>query len=296
MYYRILTGTLGAGKTATAVYLAVTRYLKKGRIVCTNVDFYPEHFKNKHDKSMRIYRLPDHPTADDLKNLPIGNKGLIIGPDGSYMPGPNYNARENSLLLLDELAQNMNTRDFNKKGRLELISIAVLLRKMGYDTLFLVQDIEMLDKQIRNSVGNETGFGINMGVVPIPIIGKLWRIFTGDALCFPSSTIRTKFYLGHSNAKGSLKTSVVHFNINSVKRVYNTAQKLSEEYAPSWAIKHHGTAGTHCLLTPYHLKGYKLPPPPTLLQRLNKAFCLLIFSISLLVQPFTPKHWWEFQR
>jgi len=213
--------------------------------------------------------------------------------NGDYGPGPNFSPRQNSLLLLDELAQNMNTRDYNKKGRLDIISVLVLLRKMGYDTMFLVQDIEMVDKQIRNALGNETGFGTNMGVVPIPIIGAIWRIFTGDALCFPSSTIRTTFYKGNSNTKGGVKTAVVQFDRRQIQKLYNTAQKLSTDYAPAWAINHYETAGTHCLLTPWHMEGYKLPKPPSRLKLFEQALCRIPFYAALCVMPFTPRHWWE---
>ena len=46
----------------------------------------------------------------------------------------------------------MNTRDWNDKGRKEIIKFFLHTRKVGWDVFLLVQHIDMLDKQLRNAV------------------------------------------------------------------------------------------------------------------------------------------------
>ena len=276
MEFRFVTGKLGTGKTLVAVGHAA-RCLKKGKMVATNVDFYPENFANKHNKDTRIFRLPDHPSPEDLEMLPVGNPTLVIGEDGSYRPGANYDPDANSLLLLDELAQFLNTRNFASKDRTRMIQFLVLLRKKGWDAWFIVQHIEMVDKQIREGLAQETGYCRDMSRIPIPLIGALWRRITGTALTFPKIH-RVTFRDGYS-ADG-LVLEVQNYSAGPVKEIYNTAQTLSPDYSPTWAKNHHGNAGLHCVLTPWHLVGYKLPPRLSLRKRLERLFVKSLFSIA----------------
>jgi|CEGC01.1.fsa_nt_gi hypothetical protein len=293
MIFRFVTGRLGTGKTLVSVGVAL-QYLKKGRMVATNVDLYPENFSDKHNKTVRIYRLPDHPSSDDLKSLPPGNKTLVPGPDGSLIPGPNYDPSANSLLLLDELAQFLNTRSYGDKDRLRIISFLVLLRKRGWDAYFIVQHIDMVDKQIREALAQETGYCRDMSRIPIPLLGTLTRKLTGRTLTFPKS-FRVTFRDGYSS--DGLKIESKTISSHGVRNCYNTAQVLDREYVPPWAINHYGTAGPHMLLTPWHLVGYKLPRPQPLYQRLCRralqAFALLINCIAIPLSCVTPARWWR---
>lgn len=277
MEFRFVTGKLGTGKTLVAVGHAA-RCLKQGKMVATNVDLYPENFQNKHNKGTRIFRLPDHPTPDDLEMLPVGNPTLELGPDGSYRPGPNYDPNKNSLLLLDELAQFLNTRNFASKDRTRMIQFLVLLRKKGWDAWFIVQHIDMVDKQIREGLAQETGYCRDMSRIPIPLIGSLFRRITGKALTFPKIH-RVTFRDGYS--PDGLVLEVQNYSAGPVKEIYNTAQTLSPDYVPTWAVNHYENAGLHCLLTPWHLAGYKLPPRQPLLKQLERGFVKMLFIIAL---------------
>lgn len=293
MIFRFVTGRLGTGKTLVSVGVAL-QYLKKGRMVATNVDLYPEHFWDPRNRNTRIYRLPDHPSSDDLKSLPPGNSTLVTGPDGSLIPGPNYDPSANSLLLLDELAQFLNTRSYGDKDRLNIISFLVLLRKRGWDAYFIVQHIDMVDKQIREALAQETGYCRDMSRIPIPILGGLTRRLTGRTLTFPK-TFRVTFRDGYSADGLVIEKKTIP--AGNIKRCYNTAQVLDRDYVPSWAINHHGTAGVHMLLTPWHLVGYKLPPAVPVSIRLMRA-CLrvvayLVWGIAWLASRVTPAQWWR---
>lgn len=295
MIFRFVTGRLGTGKTLVSVGIAL-KYLQRGRMVATNVDLYPEHFQNKHDRSTRIYRLPDHPSSADLKSLPPGNATLVKGPDGSLIPGPKYDPSANSLLLLDELAQFLNTRSYSDKDRLNIISFLVLLRKRGWDAYFIVQHIDMVDKQIREALAQETGYCRDMSRIPIPVLGTLTRKLTGRTLTFPK-TFRVTFRDGY--AADGLKLEAKTISSSGVRNCYNTAQVLDREYVPPWAINHHGTAGPHMLLTPWHLVGYKTPLPIPLYKRLaRRLFQGVLILLNLIAVPLsyvTPAHWWEYE-
>lgn len=280
MIFRFVTGKLGSGKTLCAVADAL-KYLKRGSMMATNVDIFPEHFHDKHNDKTRIYRLPDHPTAEDLKMLPVGNPTLEIGPDGSYMPSDNYDPNANSILLLDELAQFLNTRNFQAKGRLDLIGVLVLLRKMGWDAYFLVQHIDMVDKQVREALSQETGFAKNLSRFPVPVLGPLTRMIFGKAVTLGAFGFnhRISFHDGHS--KEGVKIETRSFTAGPIKKIYNTAQLLHSDYSPMWAKNHHENAGLHCLLTPYHLAGYCLPKPVPIFEKIKRVISVIPFYVAL---------------
>lgn len=289
MIFRFVTGRLGTGKTLVSVGVAM-QYLKRHRMVATNVDFYPEHFRDKRNRDVRIFRLPDHPSSEDLKSLPAGNPTLVTGPDGSLIPGPNYDPSANSLLMLDELAQFLNTRSYQNKDRLNVISFLVLLRKRGWDAYFIVQHIDMVDKQIREALAQETGYCRDMSRIPIPVLGTLTRRLFGRALTFPK-VFKVTFRDGYSTDGLKLESKTIR--ADRVKHCYNTAQVLDSNYVPPWAIKHHGTAGVHMLLTPWHLEGWKLPPPVPIWQRAFRFVAIAVFSIALPLTYVTPARWWR---
>lgn len=274
MIFRFVTGKLGTGKTLVSVGVAMD-YLRRGATVATNVDFYPESFPNPRNKDVRIVRLPDHPKSADLQALGVGNPTLELGPDGEYRPGPNYNPKANSLLLLDELAQFMNSRGWNDKDRQALISHLVLLRKLGWDAYFLVQHIEMVDKQIREALANETGFCKNLDKFNVPFLSPVFKALTGKPLKMPKIH-RCTFRDGYSEV--GLKTDAETYMGKHLYKVYNTAQTLSSTY----------DKGSYCLLTPWHLRGRYMPPPYRFkLHDVFRLFALLAWSPVLIARAFT---------
>lgn len=274
MIYRFVTGKLGTGKTLVSVGIAM-EYLNRGCTVATNVDFYPENFRNKRNADIRIVRLPDHPDSSALKALGVGNATLEMGPDGNYRPGPKYDPKANSLLLLDELAQSMNSRTWNNKDRQALISHLVLLRKLGWDAYFIVQDIEMIDKQIRDSLASETGFCNNLDKFNIPFLSPVVKAFTGKPLKLPK-VHRVRFHDGHS--RQGIKTDSNFYRGKHLYQVYNTAQTLSADY----------DSGTYCLLTPWHLIGRYLPEKTPICKRAVRLFFYLVWFLSLAVCMLVP--------
>lgn len=271
MKYRFITGKLGTGKTLCSVGKAM-EYLERGAMVATNVDLYPENFRNKQNRDVRIIRLPDHPTSTDLKALGIGNPTLELGLDGHYRPGPKYDPLGNSLLMLDELAQSMNARTWNSSDRQALISHLVLLRKLGWDAIFIVQNIEMIDKQIRDALASETGFCNNLDKFNWPFLSPIYKAFTGKPLKLPKIH-RVRFHDGHSQQ--GIKTDSDFYRATHLYSIYNTAQTLSHDY------EH----GTYTLLTPWHLVGRYLPKRVPIWKRaiMIPVYCVYFVSLALCV-------------
>ncbi|HCG9059591.1 TPA: hypothetical protein NKB37_000641 [Vibrio parahaemolyticus] len=129
-------GTLGAGK---GIFFAkkMKEYLARGSRVATNMEVFPE--KLSPNTTASITRLPDLPRLEDLKSLgrgcPEGEKTKLGG------------------LFLDETAIWLNSRSWNEKGRGDMIAYFRLLRKMGWDIYFAIQDPESADKQALGATG-----------------------------------------------------------------------------------------------------------------------------------------------
>ncbi len=76
-------------------------------------------------------RVPDKPSVFDLNAIGLGNPLICVVLK--------MNPR-NGLLLLDECGTWFNSRDWNDKGRKELIDW-IIRRKRGWDIGFIVQDL-----------------------------------------------------------------------------------------------------------------------------------------------------------
>jgi hypothetical protein len=130
------TGKLGGGKTLWAVKMAF-EYLAKGLPVATNVDLIPEKvFSAWKDQSfVNLKRVPDTPSRTDLDALGIGNSS--------------NDESKNGLLVLDECGTMLNARSYQDSGRKDVINWFLHARKLGWDIIFVVQDMSIIDKQIR---------------------------------------------------------------------------------------------------------------------------------------------------
>lgn len=134
----IIQGVRGEGKSLAAVKLA-RDYLRRRCPVATNLDLFLDNLVDS-DNDTPAYRLPDHPRVDDLKLLPSPASKDYKSED------------KNGLLILDELATWINSREWSDKSRLPIIKWLLLSRKLHWDLVLLVQDHEMIDTQIKRSL------------------------------------------------------------------------------------------------------------------------------------------------
>lgn len=160
----IVTGKLGAGKTLLCI-LKILQYLKGRRPVAVNVDVRMDKLCNRNNRYSRLIRLPDLPTADDLMGLGYGCE--------------TYDEDKFGGIFLDEAGVWLNSRDWNAKGRTDLLSFFLFLRKRRWDLWLCVQNINVIDKQIRESIAEHVVYISRLDRLRLPFpFGILLRIFT----------------------------------------------------------------------------------------------------------------------
>ena len=153
-------GKLGTGKSKFCVWMAQQAILQ-GRRVAGNLDI------NQHlltpSKPAGYIRIPDKPTAFDLDSVGHGNPG-------------SYDETMNGVLILDELGTWLNSRSFQDKERAHLLDWLIHARKKGWDVYLIVQDVMMIDKQVREALVEYSCNCIRMDKVKIPFVGWIGSI------------------------------------------------------------------------------------------------------------------------
>lgn len=224
-----VTGKTGQGKGLCAVGMA-RRYLSEGRTIATNMDLFPEHFRDVSNKNIRIIRIPDRPTAADLYALGMGNEEP-------------WDEEKNGLLLLDELVTWFNSRSWQDKDRKALIDWFVHRRKYGWDIAFQAQSMSSLDGQLRDNVIDYECRAVKVKTIRIPVISALYRKLFDKPMMWP------KFMWYHCMKMHNVETDMIddvhRFRGQDIYPLYNTAQVIQANYPH----------GMHSLLTPWHLVG-----------------------------------------
>lgn len=226
----IVTGNLGGGKTLVCVG-KISDYLGKGRLVATNLDI-KLHKMFKHDcKKLRLIRLPDKPSAADFEIIGKGN----TSPDES----------KNGLIVLDECGTWFNSRTWGDKERQPLIDWLLHSRKFGWDIMFIIQEIGILDKQVRLTLAEHTVFCRRLDRLNIPFIGPLFSLFTlGERLPLPRIHIGIVKY---GNNDRALIVDRWVYRGNGLFQCYDTKQRFSDSYPH----------GPFSYLPPWHTHGYR---------------------------------------
>jgi len=130
-----ITGELGTGKSLLCVS-KIRDALLQGRRVATNLDLRLEHLVGP-KRPRDVLRLPDFPTREDFDALGVGCE--------------TYDEKRFGLIVLDEAATFLNSRDFRQDGRTDVIKWLLHSRKLRWDVFLIIQDLGMLDKQIRTA-------------------------------------------------------------------------------------------------------------------------------------------------
>ena len=141
-------------------------YLQAGRRVATNMDIFPEHFRDQYSKSVRITRIPDIPSAEDLYSLGFGQDT----PEDEDT---------NGLLMLDEASIFLNPRAWNDKSRAPLLAYLMQRRKFGWDVILQVQDPAAVDKQAFEGMIDYVVTASYVRNINIPIISALLKKLLG---------------------------------------------------------------------------------------------------------------------
>lgn len=205
----LLFGKRGQGKTLYAVS-KIREYLLAGRVVATNLDLDVVKLVPAWNKT-RVFRVPDFPTAADLKACGYGN------------PDPVQESK-NGLLVLDEAAAFLNSRSWNddKGQRLELITWLAQSRKFGWDLLMIAQHPRMIDAQVRDSLFELFGSCIRIDKMMIPFVSRLGQ-WLGVKIRFPKAH-RVAVRLGAD--RHSPLAEHVLFTGKDLYAGYDTLQKI----------------------------------------------------------------------
>lgn len=204
----IVTGKLGAGKTLMSVS-RIQKYLLEGRKVATNLDIFPEHMLGIDRKKTELYRLPDIPTVDDLKALPRGYESDDIDEN------------KNGLIVLDECGIFLNSREWNAPGRKEVNAHFKLLRKLRWDAIFIIQDIDNLDADARRTIAEHVVYCRRMDRMKIPFISSIVKIFTSYDLPLP------RLHMGivkYGTEQSSMKVDQWNYYGDRLYQAYDTEQ------------------------------------------------------------------------
>lgn len=155
-----MTGPLGSGKSILTIS-KVKEYLEQGKKIASNMDIYLQHLMPPMSKATYT-RLMDFPTSEDLWNLGYGSNSK--------------NEETFGAVVLDELAVFLNSRDWQGKGRDDVIKFLRHVRKQHWHTFFLTQDIESLDAQARRALIEHKVVCSRTDRLSIPLLGTLLRL------------------------------------------------------------------------------------------------------------------------
>jgi hypothetical protein len=254
-----ITGKLGSGKGKAAID-QIRRYLRAGKRVATNCDVFLDHLMADRDRSS-VIRVPDKPSAVDLYMIGSGNRFVQFDPlithdrDGmsAVAPSPKlltgFDESHNGALVLDECGSWLNTRNFQDKGRAELLEWAIHARKYGWDIFFIMQNISQVDKQLRDSLLEYVVRLNRLDRMKVPFVSSALRLLTAGA----TDGSMPRMHIGVVRL-GSSPDGIVAdrwmFRGDDLNRAYNTTQVFSDTYPH----------GTHCLLSSWHLSARVVVP------------------------------------
>jgi hypothetical protein len=247
----LLTGKRGNGKGLFATSRIVDT-IKAGRMVATNMNLFLEHVVPLWNK-VRPWRLPDWPTAADLGQMPLGNKGLAWAEGFDEKTGmrnvemlAGYKDTENGLLVLDEVSGFLNSRDWQNKDRQAMLDWLAHSRKYGWDLLFTCQHQKQIDAQLRESLFELWGVAKDLGKIEVQVLGRITRNLLGWKLKLPTiyqTTVRMGF------ERNSPVNDVLRvWDPKRIQRGYDTLQKIH----PALGVQ---TGCGYQMLSAWDLKG-----------------------------------------
>lgn len=156
----VVQGKLGVGKGKYTVNRMKGAFLNDLR-VATNVDLFLDKLLPASSRATAI-RLPDKPTAEDL---------MSIGPGSSE--ADKYDEDRYGIMVLDELGSWLNARTHGSPERLAFIDFIIHARKLRWHVFFIVQDLEMIDRQVRQGLVEYSVRLVRADKMRIPVVGAL---------------------------------------------------------------------------------------------------------------------------
>lgn len=208
----VVTGKLGSGKTLASVG-RIRDYLREGRRVATNLDLNLNKLVGNYAKKCEVFRVPDRPEAYHLENLGLGYDGEFTGEE------------RNGALVLDECGTWFNSRDWNAKGRKELLDWVIHARKKRWDVFFIIQDLEVMDKQARLMFAEHVVYCRRSDRFSIPLLSSIYKMVTDKPLPMPRVHIG---FVKYGDTQNSQVVDRWVYRGNDLYDAYDTAQVFTE--------------------------------------------------------------------
>lgn len=284
-------GVRGSGKSKIAIR-EIQTYLKSGRRVATNLDIKLELLAPEADPLLT--RIPDLPRSLDLEQL--GKAYPELDPDNP----DTYDEKKFGLIVIDELLTSFNSRSWNDPDRLSVVSWMVQSRKLGWRLWLLCQDVDAVDKQLRETLLQEIWHcrsGKNF--FSSPIMGAIFGIFTRPIMKIwaPLGFHILTVYTGKRKDK-------VHIAAREFYKLYDLhpTYKTSQQFLPDVMIDRKGKmldmrASYTPLPADYFTRKLKLEkvevkpaPKKSTLIEFAKDWRLIAFVVCLFSYFFTQSH------
>jgi hypothetical protein len=220
----VVVGGLGSGKSLQAV-AKMRDALMAGRRVATNMDLRIEKMVTGR-KPRDVYRLPDFPTMDDLKEMGCG-----YGVEGD---GAKFDEKKFGLIVLDEAAGFLNSREYQgaagttdkderrreAAARMKLVLWLRHARKYRWHLILIVQDAESLDAQVRRALCDNVVDCRRLDSFNVPIISTLTKSIGLGGVKLP------QVHLGVVRYKGTKSDTWWLPDARWLHGAYETQQKI----------------------------------------------------------------------
>lgn len=231
-----VTGKLGSGKTLACVG-RIREYLQMGRRVATNLDLDLGDMLGS--KSLAsVVRLPDQPRLQDMEVLGYG--------------GPETNEQTYGGIFLDELGTWFNARTWNNKQRLPLMDWFLHARHLRWDIFFIMQDIDQVDRQLRDSLCEHLVVCRRLDRMPIPGLRWLASI-TGGAINLPKVHVASVYY---GSSPRALLVQRWWYRAQELYGAYDTEQVFSVDqlFTDKGPVD---MRAAYTMLPPYYTQGHQ---------------------------------------
>ena len=267
-----VTGKLGSGKTLVCVGI-IQKYLNQKRRVATNLNINMDKIVGKRNKNS-LTRLPDKPRTTDLELLGQGSK---VVDESTY-----------GALVLDECATWLNSRTWNDKDRTNFIDWMLHARKLGWDVYFIIQNIDIVDKQLRLMLGEHLVVCRRLDRLKIPFITSFIKFVTGIRVTMPKVHTAKVHY---GDTESGLVADRWTYQGKHLYDAYDTRQSFSDniEVINDEEVD---MRATYSMLSHWHLVGrYQSSPlfpiPKNLIQVLIYPTWIIICLLNHLVAVHT---------
>lgn len=238
----LITGKKGSGKSLFAIGV-IRDALAAGKKVASNLDVNMDKLASPTSKLTYI-RIPDRPNVADMLALGRGQDGVT--------------EEANGVIVIDEAGTFLNARSWGDKERQPLLDWLVHSRKYGWDTYFIAQGLEQLDKQVRTTLLEYRVAVTRTDKWPIPLVTPIVKTLTGYRLTLPKMHIGT---IRHGMERDSLVVDRKMYMAKELYPAYQTQQVFLERGHPD-------AVGLHTVLSAWHVHGRYLGEKRPLIERL----------------------------